>query len=65
MTKNTAQGRAEGADANDQQFGQGANPQPTKAPFETRHSSPREYATSGMEKALGQHADKVHPQKRR
>lgn len=65
MTKNSASGRSEDADYQDRMFGQGANPPPTKGPLASRSASPKQYATSGMEKALGAHADKVHPPKRR
>ncbi len=60
MTKNAADGRAEGADAHDREFGQGANPRPTKGPLQDRQASPARYSTSGMEQALGQLADKTH-----
>lgn len=49
----------------DQAFGQGTNPAPTKAPLAPRSSSPAAYATSGMERALGSLADRVHKPKPR
>jgi len=63
--KNTATGRGEDADYQDQMFGQGTNPTPTRSPLQTRSASPAQYATSGMEKALGEHADKLHPPRKR
>lgn len=39
----------------------GDNPRPTKAPLASRSASPAGYATSGMEAAMGKHADKLHP----
>lgn len=53
-------GRNEDADANDQAFGQGENPKPTNAKLERRSGSPKEYATSGIEAAMGAQADKIH-----
>jgi hypothetical protein len=52
--------RSEDQDRNEQLNGQGANPTPTRAPLAPRSASPAEYATSGMERALGQLADKTH-----
>lgn len=43
----------------------GANPAPTRAPLASRSASPGGYATSGMERAMGAHADKEHPVKGR
>lgn len=40
---------------------QGHNPAPTRAPLASRSATPGGYNTSGMEKAMGTHADKVHP----
>lgn len=55
--------RDESADAYDQEFGQGANPVPTRAPLERREASPSKYNTSGMERAMGALADKTHKPK--
>lgn len=38
---------------------------PTKAPLRTQQGSPASMNTSGIERAMGQHADKLHPVKRR
>lgn len=38
---------------------------PTKAPLQSRSASPAHMNTSGLERAMGAHADKVHPVKRR
>lgn len=65
MTKNAADGRGEDADRQDQMYGQGANPKPTKQPLETRSASPARFNTSGMEDALGKLADEKHPPRRR
>lgn len=35
-------------------------PAPTKAPLAPRYASPANYNTSGIERAMGEHADKVH-----
>lgn len=43
----------------------GANPAPTKAPLASRSASPPSSNTSGMERAMAAHADKVHPTRRR
>lgn len=43
----------------------GANPVPTRAPLQARSASPAAFNTSGMEGALGQMADKLHPTRRR
>lgn len=40
---------------------QGHNPPPTRAPLASRSASPAGYNTSGMERAMGAHADKMHP----
>jgi hypothetical protein len=40
-------------------------PAPTKAPLRPRSASPAELNTSGIERAMGQHADRVHPVKHR
>jgi hypothetical protein len=40
-------------------------PAPTKAPLQPRSASPANMNTSGIEAAMGAHADKVHPVKRR
>jgi hypothetical protein len=40
-------------------------PAPTRAPLQDRRASPNELATSGMERAMAQHADRVHPVRRR
>jgi hypothetical protein len=52
--------RSEEHDRHEQLNGQGANPPPTRAPLAPRSGSPAEYNTSGMERALGQLADKTH-----
>lgn len=52
--------RSEEQDRAEQQFGQGRNPRPTNAPLKTQSASPAAYATSGVERALGQLADKIH-----
>lgn len=39
----------------------GANPAPTKGPLQSRSASPPNTNTSGMERAMGAHADKLHP----
>jgi hypothetical protein len=52
--------RTEEQDRAEQEFGQGDNPKPTKAPLQRREASPAKYATSGMERALGELADKTH-----
>ena len=44
---------------------QGENPIPTKGPLAARSASPAAYATSGIERAMGDHADKVHPVSKR
>lgn len=41
----------------------GNNPKPTRAPLHDRSASPANYASSGMESAMGAHADKMHPPK--
>lgn len=61
----TSSGRGETADYQDQMFGQGKNPKPTRGPLQTRSASPASTNTSGMETAMAAHADKVHPPKRR
>lgn len=38
---------------------------PTRAPLQTRSASPANYATSGIERAMGSQADRMHPSKRR
>jgi hypothetical protein len=38
---------------------------PTKAPLRTQSASPAHLNTSGLERAMGAHADKLHPTKRR
>lgn len=43
----------------------GDNPKPTKGPLQSRPASPNGYATSGMERAMGAQADKMHPPKLR
>lgn len=60
-----SQQRSEDADRAEQMTGQGANPAPTRKPLADRSSAPDGYATSGMERAMHAHADKVHPVKRR
>ncbi len=40
---------------------QGSNPVPTRGPIAARSASPAAYATSGIERAMGAHADKMHP----
>lgn len=62
--KNSAPGR--GPDADDlEQRNQGANPRPTNARLQDRSSAPDKYATSGMERAMHAHANRVHSTKRR
>lgn len=63
--KNSVTGRDDNADYQDQMFGQGKNPAPTRAPLQDRSSAPDKYTTSGMERALHAHANKVHPVKPR
>lgn len=58
--------RTQEQDQLEQATGQGANPAPTRNGISARTSAPAEYATSGMEKAMGDLADKIHkPIKRR
>lgn len=64
-SRENPQPRGEDADYQDQMFGQGNNPRPTNAPMAPRPASPAEHNTSGMERALGQMADKVHPVRKR
>lgn len=58
-SRENPEARDEGADARDQQA-QGFNPRPTNAPLKTQTATPAEYNTSGIERALGAHADRVH-----
>lgn len=55
--------RSEEQDRYEQEHGQGDNPVPTKAPLQRREGSPRKYASSGMERAMGDLADKTHKPK--
>jgi hypothetical protein len=41
----------------------GEHAKPTKAPLQERQSAPAAYATSGLEAAMGQLADKLHQRK--
>lgn len=43
---------------------QGANPKPTRGPLQDRYASPAVNNTSGMEAAMADHADKMHPVRR-
>lgn len=43
---------------------QGENPRPTRGPLQDRSASPPEYRTSGLEQAMSDHADKMHPVRR-
>lgn len=38
---------------------------PTNRPLQPRSASPANYNTSGLEAAMGAHANKMHPPKRR
>lgn len=40
---------------------QGVNPRPTRGPLQDRRATPAGSETSGIERAMGAHADKVHP----
>lgn len=42
----------------------GDNPKPTRKPLAEREASPARYATSGMEQAMGEQADKLHKRRR-
>ena len=44
---------------------QGHNPRATRAPLQARSGVPAGSETSGMERAMSEHADKVHPVGRR
>lgn len=43
----------------------GDNTKPTRAPLQDRRASPASGNTSGLERAMGAAADKLHPTKRR
>ena len=55
--------RSQEHDRDEQMHGQGVNPRPTRAPLQARPASPGQYASSGMEQAMGALADKLHPTK--
>lgn len=42
---------------------QGTNAPPTRVPLAPRSASPDAYTTSGLERAMGEHANRVHPLK--
>lgn len=63
--KGASQQRSQDADQHEQANGQGANPAPTRRSIADRSASPDNYVTSGMERAMHQQANKVHPIKRR
>lgn len=52
--------RSPDQDYQEQMFGQGANPKPTNARMKNQGSAPDKYATSGIERAMGAQADKIH-----
>lgn len=63
-SRDNPQPRGDDADYQDQMFGQGANPKPTRGPLSARSASPASNNTSGMEDALGALADQKHPPRR-
>jgi hypothetical protein len=58
-----SRGRDEDAEYRDQMFGQGKSQRPTNAGLQRREASPSELNSSGMERAMGALADKMHKPK--